>query len=473
MRTILLATTAIGLLATGCAPHADLAPTPSIAAVRWDDSDVTWQTAITAAPTTSPDAFWPAFGSTELADLIARARIASPTIEGARARVAEARAQIGVARAALMPTVSATGGLTGTRTSSFNTAQFSNSAASAGLDIAYDLDLFGTARAGKRAAVARYAAAGLDAEAGALVVEAETARAYVQHATAAERIALLDRNLTNARELMRIVGVRRREGVATSLDYGLQAVEVRRLEAQRTTLEQGRRAALTAVAVLVGAEAPGFTLGKPALRDLAIPTLDPGQPGDLLFRRPDVRAAEAGIAAARGDVQQARAAFAPSLQLSSGALTQAAALGGPFGLTLTAASSLLAPIFAGGRLKGGLEAASARQRESVARYRQALLVALKEGSDALAAEALSGERDAILGMAIGDARRTATLARRQYLEGAADLVAVLDAERNAVLLQDDAALARQDRLNAAIDVFRALGGQPRASVQVAGPPRRR
>ena len=465
MRHSLLASTAIGLLVAGCAPHTVQLPTPTIDALNWGGPTSNAPTTA-AAPVATTD-FWPAFGSTELDALIERARSASPTIAAARERVAQARAEIGIARAALRPTISANGGLTGTRAVQFNTAQFNNSATSAGLDIAYDLDLFGQAKAGRRAAVARYAAAGAEAEATALVVEAETARAYVQYATATERLVLLDRNLKAARELMRIVGVRRREGVATALDSGLQSIEVDRLAAQRVALEQARRASLTAIALLVGAEAPGFTLPPARLSGFAIPVLDAGQPGDLLFRRPDVRAAEAGIAAARGDVDVARAAFAPSLRLSTGALTQSAAVAGPFGFTLTAASSLLAPIFSGGRLKGSLEAASARQRESVARYRQALLVALKEGSDALAAEELGRERDAILGHAIGDARRTASLARRQYLEGAADLTAVLDAERGAVLIEDEAALARADRLNAAIDVYRALGGAPSVETRVA------
>jgi outer membrane protein TolC len=128
---------------------------------------------------------------------------------------------------------------------------------------------------------------------------------------------------------------------------------------------------------------------------------------------------------------------------------------------LSAGASLLAPIFNGGRLRGDLMTASGLQVEAVETYRASLLAALREGEDALTAIDESGRRVALLAGSIEEARRTARLARAQYVEGAADLQTVLDAERGLLDLEDAQAVARQDRLDAAIDLYKAMGGAPR------------
>lgn len=447
----------LGLCLAGCAPTPRLAVPPIVLSQDWAE---TTSRSGPVSPTIQPAAFWPAFGSPILTDLIAEARAANASLDAARERVVKARADIGIARAALLPTVSANAGFAATRTDNTGAPIFAYSAGSAGLDIAYDLDLFGGARAGKRAAVGRYAATRFDTAAAALVIETDVARSFVQYAALCDRIALVDRNLTNARDLLRIIDVRRREGVATMLDYRAQSVEVSKFAATRTTLDQSRRRILAALAVLLGREAPGFTLNPASLATFSLPGLDPGQPGELLFRRPDILAAEARIAAARGDVDQARAAFKPSLKLSASALGQAATLAGPFGATLSLTGGLIAPIFQGGRLRSQLEGASASQRESVALYRQALLTALAEGNNALAAIDGTERRVMILAGAISDARSTTVLARRQYIEGEADLGTVLDAQRSQIAVEDSYALAREERLIAAIDLYKALGGTP-------------
>jgi outer membrane protein TolC len=214
--------------------------------------------------------------------------------------------------------------------------------------------------------------------------------------------------------------------------------------------------------VLVGEEAPRFALEPAGLAGFSLPEIAPVQPGELLVRRPDVRAAEARIAAAEGDIGRARAAFLPRIRLSASALGQAATLGGPIGATLSIGSDLLAPIFNRRRLRGELGVAAATQAESVELYRGALLVALAEGESALAAVDHSRAREAVLEDMVAEAETTARLARLQYLEGAADLQWVLDAEQLLVGAQDARAIARQERLEAAIDLYKALGGSPRA-----------
>jgi len=96
--------------------------------------------------------------------------------------------------------------------------------------------------------------------------------------------------------------------------------------------------------------------------------------------------------------------------------------------------------------------------ESVELYRKALLTALGEAEDALTAVERTRQRETLLIEIVEEARTTARLARRQYIEGEVDLARVLDAEQLLVQAEDARALAMQERLDAAIDLFKAMGG---------------
>lgn len=440
--------------ASSCAPHVRLAVAPDLVSTQWRDGSI--------APAAQPVGTEPladTFGAPELRRLTAQALAANQDVAAATARIERARAELGAARAAMLPVLSGSLGVSDTRTND-NSDPYRYSNGFGELDISYDVDLFGAARAGKRAARARLAAADFDRDAAALVVETEVARAWVQYRALGDRIRLLDGSIADARELERIIGVRYREGAATKVDTGLQAIETRNLETERLRLVEAQQRTRDALAVLVGAEAPLFNLADASLSEVTVPALAPVQPGALLVRRPDVRAAEARIAAADGDVQAARRAFLPSLHLTASGLGQAETLAGPLGSTLAIGASLLGPIFDRARLNSKLHVAAADQHESVALYRKTLLVALKESEDALAGVARSAERERLIADVVANAGTTARLARAQYLEGEADLRTVLDAQRQLVQAEDARALVVQERLNAAADLYEAMGGVP-------------
>jgi NodT family efflux transporter outer membrane factor (OMF) lipoprotein len=443
-------------LAAGCAPKAQLAVAPQVLSTEWQGGKATAPGRLVSL---SGQGLGEAFKSAELEALTIRALAANADIAIARTRIEQARAQLQIARAAMLPVVSASAGVSANRTDNTGGSVFDFSDAFAGLDVSFDTDLFGGRRAERRAARDRLAAAAFDRDATALVVEAEVARAYVQHAALDDRLAFLDENIAGARELERIVQVRLREGVATKVDTGLQAIEVRQLQAERLRLIEARSQTRSALAVLVGEEAPRFQLPHSRLASLTIPSFTPVQPGELLVRRPDIRAAEARIRAASGDVASARAAFLPNLRLTASTLGQAATLTGPFGATISAGAALLAPIFDGGRLRGQLFNASAAQAETVELYRRALLVALGEAQDALSAVEQSRARQLLLDRVVEEARTTLRLRRLQYIEGEADLRDVLDAQRLLVQAEDARAISTQERLNAAADLYRAMGGR--------------
>ena len=440
-------------LLSACAPKVVLPVAPEILSAEWRGS--------AGDPVRGParaDSLGALLASQELERLIRRAQAANADLAAAAARIGQARAQLDLARASMLPVISGTAGLAATRTDDSGGSAFDFSDAFAGIDASYEIDLFGSARAERRAARARLAATTFDREALALVIATDIARIFVQHAALADRLTLLDRSLANARELERIIGVRRRLGVATLVETGLQANEVRQLEAERSRLVEAQARTRNALAILVGEEAPLFAPPPATVATFTVPAILPDSPGPLLVRRPDIRAAETRIAAASGDVAQARAAFLPRLSVTGSALGQAAALSGPFGATLTAGASLVAPIFDRGRLRGGLALATATQLETVELYRKALLTALAEVEDALAAVEQARRREALLAGIVEEAQRTRRLVRLQYIEGEADLQFLLDAERELVEAEDARVVAAQEQLDAAIALYKAAGG---------------
>lgn len=443
----------LALIVASCAPAPHLAVAPGILSQSWGIEG-------TATNGVARADFWHAFGSPELERLIGTALSQNPALDAARARVDRARAEMRTANATRLPTVEAS--LNGEAAHNQNRASpvYTYNGVSGGLDISYDLDLFGANAAARRAGRERALGARFDAEAVALVIQADVARTVVQLAAIDDRIALASRQWTAANELKHLIDLRRREGAANSVDVDRQTNQLAQIAAFRAGLMEQRRHMLTALALLIGAEPPAFPAPGVKLSDLKRPDLDPGQPSLLIVRRPDIRAAEARIAAARGDVDAARRAFLPSLKLTASAMGSAAGFLGPIGLTTNAGASLLAPIFEGGRLRGQLEAASAGQRESVALYRQALLQALGEATDALSSTMLAGEREDSMEAALAAAQRNLRRADKQYRAGEVDLTSVIAARNDAFAAEDFHLIARQDHLLAVIDLFRATGGAP-------------
>jgi len=447
----------VAALSACAAPRPHLAVPPEVLSADWRGPSTTGATL--------PESLAAAFRAPVLAELTSRALAGNADLAAATARIEQARAQMRIARASMFPTVSATAGASATRSDGGGSGvRFESNGGFAGLDVSYELDLFGREAAGRRSVRAQARAAQFDREALALTIEAELARALLQSAALAERLRLLDRGLVDARELDRVIGVRFRLGEATRLETAQQAIELKRLETERLRLAQAREQTRNAAAILVGEEAPTFDLPDIAFAALAVPEPAVVQPAELLVRRPDIRAAEARIAAAAGDVDRARAAFLPSIRLSASGIGEAATLGGPVAAVLSIGAGLLAPIFEGGRLRGELDLSAATQRESVELYRGALLTALGEAQNALAAVRLSEERAALQAAAVEEARTAAQLSLRRYLEGETDFQFVADARADLVAAEDAAVLARQERLEAAIDLYRAMGGPARPAI---------
>jgi len=433
----------------GCTgiPHLDVAP--QVASMAWSDH-VTSGNAVSPATDLAG-----LLGSSELADLIDRAQSTSPGLLRASARIDQARALLRLARGASLPSLSIGTNVSANSRAGGNAFDFASNFAT--IDAALSIDFAGGAAAGRRSAAQRTTAAQYDRDALIILVTAELARTYVARAALQARLGLIEQSIGQAAQLQKIIEIRQHEGVATRVDVGLQAIRVQQLRAERERLQQSLEETRVALSLLVGEEAPSFQIVPADINQFAIPDIVPPSPSLLIATRPDVRAAEARIEAAGGDVRQARAAFFPQLALSIGRNAQSFLGSGIFsGLSIGA--DLIAPIFNRNRLKGNLALAAAQQRESVQNYREVLLAALADVENGLSAAAHARNRASILAAVTSEARQTAALARVQYLEGDADLRHLLDAQDLLINAQDAELVSRQERLEAAIALFRVSRG---------------
>lgn len=441
----------IVLAATGCASvTTSPVPSPNVAMPAAYE-----EAAAPAAGAAVPADWWKAFDAEQLSQLVAEALQASPDLAIASERVQQAEAAVRVAGASLFPAVDAQA-----RTSR-QTGNGNFDSSSAGLTASYELDVWG--RNGSLARSAQSSAQGsrFDRETVRLSLVAGVANAYFEVLALRSRLAIARENLGIAERVLGVVEARYKNGAASGLDLSRQRTAVETVRAALPALELQERQTLAALAILIGRTPEGFRLEDKALASVDVPSIVPGLPSDVLTRRPDVASAEASLVAANADLAAARAALFPSISLTGAAGKASDALlslAGAPGATLSVAASVLQPIFDGGRLRAQRSIAESRERELVQSYRAAILAALGDVEKALAATSRTAEQEQLQSRVVEEARKSLSLAEIRYKEGADDLLSTLDAQRTLFQAQDQLASLRLSRLEAAVALYKALGG---------------
>jgi NodT family efflux transporter outer membrane factor (OMF) lipoprotein len=405
-------------------------------------------------PNIDPD-WWRIFRSGTLTTLIAEANVDNTDIAAAFRRIEQARASYRIARSTLFPAIEVGGDATLQRVNLKGFPPDTRKIYNANANLKYEVDLFGGNRAATASARADVVSRLFDREDVELTVQAEVATTYMSLLLARERLRIANDTIGNVMEVLRVVVARFEAGAATSLDTAQQKSALASTRAVQALFSEDVRNAENALAVLLGDAAGTLHVNGTGLAALRVPAIAPGQPAALLYRRPDIRRAEADLIAANADIGAARAALFPSLNLN----LDAAFTNTPVKTTTTAiGASLLAPIFQGGRLRANVRLTEERKAELVETYRKTVLVALQEVEDALAAIKGSRQRVAQLTTSFQEARNAYRLSRVQYEAGAIDFTTLLDAQRTQIVAEDNLALARFERLAAVVDLIRALGG---------------
>lgn len=400
--------------------------------------------------------WWAQMANEELAGLIARAHQNSPTVAAALARIEQARGTLRAAGGRLLPSVDGSANAARSWRDGDDGASASTSD-SAGLSVAYEIDLFGANRAQLESAEESLNARRFDAAATSLTLEADVAQAYFTVIALKERLASAKANLAAAEDILRLVRLRYEEGAVSAFDLSRQESATATARARVPGLESDLAAARNALAVLLGETPDRVTVKAARLSEFDALAPKLGVPSALLERRPDIQTAEASLRAANADIGVAKAAFYPQVTLSAGA-TASGLLTNPYSLVSSLAAGLAQPIFSGGELEGGLISAEGRYAELAAAYRSAVLTALQETDDALTALAARGDQSDYAAFSSREADEAFRLADLQFDAGAIDLLELLDAQRTQLDASDSLVQARLDELSASVDLYRAIGG---------------
>jgi multidrug efflux system outer membrane protein len=411
-----------------------------------------------ALPPAWPDPhWWRGFGAPELDALMEAAMADNLDMAAAAARIRQADAQVRIAGAALLPTVDLQGG--GSRSQSAGGPK--RDQLNLSLGASYEVDFWGRNRSQVEAARQTARATAYDAVTIRLTTQASVAQTWLSMLASQQQLEIQNSNLALAERILGITQQREAVGTGTGLDTAQQRTLVAQQRAQVPPLRQTIAQNRNALAILTGRLPGSITLPGGVFNQLQVPPAAPGQPGELLSRRPDVRAAEANLASANADIAAARAALLPSLSLdvsggfAAGTLAQ---LVRPESALYSLAASLFQPIFSGGALRGAESLTQARAQELVATYRLAILTALGDVEDALIALRETTEQEQLRREAVDAAEAANAIAEAQFRAGTIDLITQLNTQQSLFQARNSLTTARLDRLNAAVALFRALGG---------------
>ncbi|HLK64533.1 MAG TPA: efflux transporter outer membrane subunit [Bryobacteraceae bacterium] len=420
--------------------------------------------------------WWKSFHDPELDSLIARAVRANIDLKMAASRLLEARAARGSARADLLPSVESAnslervrGGLTqgifrpnaGSQSSLL--APFETNIFQQGFDASWEIDLFGGKRHALEAATADVAATE-EARRDTLVsLLAEVARNYSELRGTQRRIEIARGNIRIQADSLHLTKVRADAGLGTELDVERQAAQLASTEAMVPALESASQMSIHRISVLLGEEPGTLTSELIAAKPLpATPPVVPvGLTSDLLKRRPDIRRADAEIAAASARVGVAHSDFFPKITLTGSAGRQGSSFPG---LTLGAGNffafgpAIKLPIFTGGKLKANMAVQKQRLEQAQLTYQNTVLHSLEETENALTAYGREQERREHLQAAAQSSQLATQLANELYVRGMSDFLSVLDAQRQQLAIEDDLAQSDTTVVTNLVALYKALGG---------------
>src|SRR4051812_27921464 len=401
--------------------------------------------------------WWRGFRSRELTTLVERAHLDNLDIAAAVARIEQADATTRIAGAPLLPSI----GFDGAATRSGTGADAGNSSYRAVLNASYEIDLWGKNRAAARAAEFGAISSRFDREVIVLSTVASVINTYFQVLAAQDRLRIARDNVAAATRILEVYRQRNTVGTATGLDLAQQESLLAQQRASIPPLDQQVRQNSATLAVLLGEPPARLTVRGGSLSSIAPQRVATGLPADLLLQRPDVREAEAQLSAANANVESARAALLPSIQLTGQGGFASAALHTlfiPQSAIYSLAAGVTQPGFDGFRLISQLDLQKGKRTELLQLYRKAIISGFADVERALIAVRDLAEQERLETEAVAAARRAYELSEQQLRAGTIDITTVLNTQRTLFQEQDQLVLVRLTRMQAIVSLFQALGG---------------
>ncbi|MGZ5095329.1 MAG: efflux transporter outer membrane subunit [Burkholderiales bacterium] len=412
--------------------------------------------------------WWQRFGDPQLDALMQKALLESPTLAAANARLAQARALLGVASAGQYPQASLSGRAISQRISAnrpltrygspnFQTIQGDFVVA---LGVSYEADLFGRVQRTIEGARASTEQSLADLENTRLLLTSDLASAYFNLRQTDTEIDVLSRSIALQRRSLGFVSSRHDLGAASGLDVSQQQALIDNTLVQVDVLRRQRAQFENALATLTGTPAPSFALGAEATR-VAPPAVPIGVPSDILERRPDVASAERAMAAANAQIGVARAAFYPSIIVGPSIGFESTSVGSLFTSPSNIWSlgvSFLQPLFSAGRIGANVDFTSAGYELAVANYRRVVLTAMQEVEDGITGTQTLESAYTQAQVAIASATKVLDLATARYEGGVATYLDVITAQQALLNVERQASQLQGQRLLIAVFLVKALGG---------------
>lgn len=399
-----------------------------------------------------------AIGDETLSDLVREAQVNNRNLQAAAANVDRSWALAKQAGAALQPNVNLTAG--GAQSGGVNGAGQGGGSANLGLQVNWELDVWGRIRSGQQAAAASAEAAEADYLFSQYSLAAAVARAYFLSVEASVQTDVAQKTVDALAETGRIVNAQYKEGLASSQDLALAQSDLSSAKANLTAVEGSKRDALRALEVLLG-RYPAADLEVRNSLPATPPTPPAGLPSELLERRPDIVAAERQVAAAFNSLDQAKAAKMPAISLTSnigGSSNQLSNLLDPANVAWTVGGNLVAPLFDGGARQSQVEISTAEQKQAVAAYGQAALEAFQEVESGLDQSVVLKSQEASLIDAAQNANEAYRSANLQYQEGETSLLDVLVIQQRVFSADSNRVSIERARLDQWVNLNLALGG---------------
>lgn len=417
-----------------------------------------WVVADTAAPRDT--AWWRSFGDPVLNDLMPRVDVGNPTLAAAVARFDQAAAELGRARSSLFPQLDAGANVARERTPSQLLGPNTGTTASVGASLAYEFDLFGRVRNSISAARAGVEASDADVRAVKLALQARLATAYFELRMLDARTVLLRESIAAFERAYTLTATRHEGGIASGVDVSRALTVLANARAEGDAVIAARARAEHAIAILVGVAPADLTIAV-VDRQASAPAIPVTLPSTLLQQRPDIVAAERGVAAANAQIGVARSALFPSVTLggsagferTNGNLLSASNLFWALGPL-----SLATSIFDGGARRANVRLTRAQFDEAAASYRETVLTAFREVEDDLVTARQLAAQERNQAEATRAAQRTRDLAMTRYRDGATDYLEVVTAQTSALDTERALLVVRGEQLRVATDLVRAMGG---------------
>lgn len=450
---------------SSCAAIPNLGPAPQ---PRPAEAFASQQSFAAAESDWPSEQWWGTFQDTQLNQLMDEAVADSPTMAQAQARLQDAVARTGAARAALFPSIGASASVNKEKLS-YNSI-FPAAAVPRGwndmgqttLDFSWELDFWGKNRKALRAAVSEAKAAEADAAGAKLLLTTTLADTYVQLQYLFDLRDVAAETLRNRQDSARLAQQRVAQGLDSQISVEEAAARVNLAQADLAEAEERIKLTRNSIAALLG-KGPdrGLDITRPALSSRRAIGLPSTLGADLLGRKPEVVAARWRVEAAAKRIGVARASFYPDVNLvafigfQSLGLSNLTKSGSDIG---SVGPAIHLPIFEGGQLRADYRSARAQYDLAVATYDEALTQALHETADAARSLDALNDRRVAIDAGLARSEKAYHLAKARFEGGLADYQTVLTAEDIMLQaqLEDTAIHIRGYSLDVAL--VKALGG---------------